>query len=111
MKTSNIQNIHAKSAAKGAAPRLPEASSRACEVKQITVQLELALKHTYQMSLKIQKKAKRTIKKIPNIPAYIQLKLDFNKKIKKSVWEKVAESFAQCLKNLRNWLSFQPQYH
>jgi hypothetical protein len=89
MKTSNIQNINAKSAAKGAAPRLPEASSRACAVKQITEQLELALEHIYQLTLELPKKAKRIAKKIPHIPAYIQLLLDFSApRNKKNNWNK-----------------------
>jgi hypothetical protein len=111
MKTSNIQNIHAKSAAKGAAPRLPEASSRAYAVKQITEQLELALEHIYQLTLDIPRKAKRTIKKIPQIPGYIQLLLDFTSvKTNKTLWQKVVEKIQQYSRKLKNLLFAQPQY-
>ena len=84
MKTSNIQNIHAKSAVKGSTLYTPGSSPKACGVKQMTEQLELALEHIYQLTLELPRQAKRLAKKIPHIPAYIQLLLDFTAKPAKS---------------------------
>ena len=54
----------------------------------MTEQLELALEHIYQLALELPRQAKRLAKKIPHIPAYIQLLLDFTSKpTKNSPWK------------------------
>ena len=49
-------------------------------IKQITDQLELPLECVYQMTLIATKTAKRIAKNIPNMPAMIQLCLEFDRK-------------------------------